>query len=310
MGEVESASERAPVFRVRQDEGMASLAEIAHELYALPPEEFTAARNTSAAAADDRELADAVRSLRKPAAAAWVLNLLAREEPDRLETLFELGARLRAAQESGDRAEFTALGRERRTATTELVAAGAELARGYEHPVGRAVLDLVTETLQAATIDPAAAGAVRAGVLVKPFESVGFEPVDLTDAVALETSGVASPRATPRPKLRVVKDPDAELRRARTEATEAVRDAEKDAADAEDAAAELASRARTAEQQRTELRTELEDLESELESTRAALARAEKQLHTLDRERGAAERAADRARLALERARARMAALE
>ena len=179
-----------------------------------------------------------------------------------------------------------------------------------EHPVGRAVLDLVAETLQAATIDPAAAEAVRAGLLVKPFESVGFEPVDLTDAVALESADGAPARPPARPKLRVVKDPDAELKRARKEAAEAVREAEKDAAEAEDAAAELADRARSAEEQRAELKTELEDLETELESTRAALARAEKQLHALDRERGTAERAADRARLALERARTRQSDLE
>ena len=289
---------------------MASLAEIAHELYALPPGEFTAARNASAAAAKDRETADAVRSLRKPAAAAWVVNLLAREESERLEALFELGAGLRAAQESGDRAEFTALGRERRTATNELVEAGGKLASERQQPVGRAVLDLVAETLQAATIDPAAADAVRAGVLIKPFESVGFEPVDLTDAVALESSGTAPPRPKARPKLRVVKDPDAELKRARKEAADAVREAEQDAAEAEDAVAELARRSRSAEQQRAELKTELEDLETELESTRAALARAEKQLHALDRERGTAERAADRVRAALERARARRSDLE
>lgn len=289
---------------------MASLAEIAHELYALAPQEFTAARNARAAEAPDRELMDAVRALRKPAAAAWVVNLLAREEPERLEALFELGAGLRAAQESGDRAEFTALGRERRTATNELVAAGGALAQDRQHPVGRAVLDLVAETLQAATIDPDAAAAVRAGLLVAPFESVGFEPVDLTNAVALEGSGAAAPRASARPKLRVVKDPDQELKRARKEAAEAVRDAEKDAGDAEDAVADLAGRARSAEERRAELRTELEDLETELEQTRTALARAEKQLHVLDRERGTAERAAERARAALERARARRDALD
>jgi len=288
---------------------MASLAEIAHELYALPPGDFTAARNASAVEAADRELADAVRALRKPAPAAWVVNLLAREEADRLDALLALGPELRAAQDSGDRAEFTRLGRERREATNALVETGSRLAAKHDRAVARSVLDLVAETLQAATIDPAAAEAVRAGVLVKPFTSVGFEPVDLTDAVALESSG-AAPRVAARPKLRVVKDPDAELKRARKEAAEAVRDAEEDAAEAEDAAGKLAAQARSAEQQRAELKTELEDLETELESTRAALARAEKQLHTLDRERGTAERAADRARLALERARTRQSDLE
>jgi hypothetical protein len=290
---------------------MASLADIAHELYGLAPQDFTAARNARVAELRaDKELADAVRSLRKPAPAAWVVNLLAREDSERLEDLLALGLELRAAQEGGDRDSFTRIGRERRAAANALVDSGERLAREHGHPVARAVLDKVAETLQAAAIDPDAGAAARAGLLVAPFEAVGFEPVDLTDAVALAGVEGAAPARPARPKLRVVKDPEQELKRARADATAAVKDASREAEAAADAVAEVAQRARDAERRRSELRTEVEDLESELESTRAALARAEKQLHVLDRERGAAERAADRARAALERAEARRAALD
>src|SRR6478735_10130604 len=56
----------------------ARLDAIAVELYALPPDDFTSARNARAAAAD-RSLAARVKTLRKPTAAAWAVDLLARD---------------------------------------------------------------------------------------------------------------------------------------------------------------------------------------------------------------------------------------
>ncbi len=60
---------------------MTTLEEIADELYGLPPEEFTAARDARACAlrASDRALADAVCALRRPTTAAWLVDLLVRE---------------------------------------------------------------------------------------------------------------------------------------------------------------------------------------------------------------------------------------
>ncbi|MFI9549933.1 hypothetical protein ACIHAR_39560 [Streptomyces sp. NPDC052016] len=68
---------------------------VADELYALPPGEFTAARDEHAKAAratGDRELADQTRRLRRPTQAAWASNLLVREDPDEVERLLQLGA--------------------------------------------------------------------------------------------------------------------------------------------------------------------------------------------------------------------------
>ena len=63
-----------------------SIDDVAQELYALVPEEFTAARNArakEAKAAGDAELAAQVQALRKPTAGAWLLNQLVRRTPTR-----------------------------------------------------------------------------------------------------------------------------------------------------------------------------------------------------------------------------------
>ena len=57
---------------------------VAAELYALPPEEFTAARDAlarQARASGQAALANEIRALRKPTQGAWVVNPLARERP-------------------------------------------------------------------------------------------------------------------------------------------------------------------------------------------------------------------------------------
>ena len=52
--------------------------EVAAELYALPPDAFTAARNARAAAAGG-EAGRRIKALRKPTVAAWAVDLLSRE---------------------------------------------------------------------------------------------------------------------------------------------------------------------------------------------------------------------------------------
>src|ERR1700712_153141 len=92
-----------------------ALVEVADELYGLTPEEFTAARNARAKAAQadgDRALADAVKALAKPTAAAWLANQLVRQDPDALDPLLELGSALREATAKLDGAEMRALSRQ------------------------------------------------------------------------------------------------------------------------------------------------------------------------------------------------------
>ncbi|MFF0451310.1 hypothetical protein ACFYT4_33905 [Streptomyces sp. NPDC004609] len=70
------------------------------ELYGLPPGEFTAARNGYAAEArraGDRETAQRIAGLRRPALAAWASDLLVRRRRDDAIRFLRLGEALREA---------------------------------------------------------------------------------------------------------------------------------------------------------------------------------------------------------------------
>ena len=74
----------------------------AAELYALPPEGFTAARDErvrTARAAGDAALAAQLAQLRRPTVGAWTVNLLVRANPELLDQLLGLGEELRRAQQ-------------------------------------------------------------------------------------------------------------------------------------------------------------------------------------------------------------------
>jgi hypothetical protein len=164
-----------------------SLTEIARELYGLPPREFTAARNGRARElkGTDAALATRVAALRKPAPAAGVVNLLARQCADDLDALVRLGEQMRSAQEQLDRDALRRIGDERRTAVAALTRRGAELAAGLGYPPTANVQAEVEQTLLAGTADAAAATAVSSGLLVTALRADGFEPVDLAGAVAV-----------------------------------------------------------------------------------------------------------------------------
>src|SRR5690606_28361559 len=122
-------------------------------------------------------------------------------------------------------------------------------------------LDDVAETLQAAMGDAAAQSAVRSGLLVRALESSGFDAVDLEGALAVDDGAPATP---PRPRLRRVKDPDAELARARREAAEALEEAQARLAEAEETRDAHETRVREAAERHAELSDEVKRLEAEL----------------------------------------------
>ena len=79
------------------------LDEVTDELYAVPPDEFVAVRTQrqdDARAGGNRTLAREIGALPKPTTAAWVCNLLVREQRAQIEGLVELGGLLREAQEN------------------------------------------------------------------------------------------------------------------------------------------------------------------------------------------------------------------
>src|SRR3954447_16149968 len=174
------------------DDVPVSIDEVAERLYALEPEEFTAARNQAAkdADGDDRK---AIKSLRKPTVAAYVANLLVRTYRDDVEALVDLGDDLRSAM--AGKGDIRALSEQRRELVRDLVHQAADAAG---RALTAAVEEEVAATLEAATADPDLGRAVLSGRLVKPLRYAGFGALpDLDDVVATPlTARAASSKKT------------------------------------------------------------------------------------------------------------------
>ena len=164
------------------------VAEVADELYALTPAEFTAARDERSRqvrAAGQRDEAAAIKKLARPTASAWLVNQLARSAPDQMNRLYDLGAALQEAQRTlaGDR--LRELSVQRRQVIHDILPAASELADRASQPASAAVLTEVRATLEAALADADARDAVRSGRLTKALTYAGLGEVDLTAALAL-----------------------------------------------------------------------------------------------------------------------------
>jgi hypothetical protein len=275
-------------------EGDAGLDEIAAELYALTPAEFTAARNARAAASDPA-LAKRVKALRKPSVAAWAVNLLARQ--GQLADAIELSAALREAQEDLDAAELSRLGAQRR----QLVAALAKQAVGLASDAGvtlsAGARDEVEKTVNAAVMDAAAAAAVLTARLVTTLEAGDIDPGALADAVGGSLPGAVEP----------ARRDDLAERRARKAAEKAAREAERLANEAERELARVEARRAKAQERVDHVRERIDDLRRDLAALEADAAAAEQKLDTIEAERRdaasrarAAQEESDRARRALD----------
>ena len=286
------------------------LSGIADELYALAPAEFTAVRNTRATGARSdghTDLAKAIAALARPAAAAWVVNMLVRRHREEVDKVLDLGAELREAQAGLDRAALTRLMQQRRHLVSSATKLADDLARSLGHPINPATITDVRLTLQAAMADADAAGALRTGRLLRALGSVGFDPVDLAGAVAIPVPGGGAPATSAKPHK--ASDPGADPHDAAAlDATRAA--ARRELVDAESLADDAEAELRAAERQADGLsrrretlvaeRSHLEERFAEVERDRAL---AEADLgDARDRRQGAA-RAADAARRAADRAR-------
>ncbi|HSN37400.1 MAG TPA: hypothetical protein VLT34_13700 [Arthrobacter sp.] len=165
------------------------LADVAARLYALPFDEFVAARTAAAkdvsAEKGQRTHAADIRSLPKPSVAAWAVNMLAFRRPEVLLELAGLGRSMRAAQASLDAPELRRLGSERRQLLGAAVRAATAVTEEQGRKISAAIAAEVEETLRAATADEGAAAAVQSGRLLRGLSADGVDVVDLSDAVAL-----------------------------------------------------------------------------------------------------------------------------
>ena len=294
----------------------ARLLEIADELYALAPAEFTPARDARAKQLRGTDEAAPVRKLRKPSTAAWVVNQLVRSEAEQVEQVLGLGAALREAQESMDGEELRALTKQRRQLTAAVTTRARAVARERGTRVTEAVAGQVEATLTAAMLDPECARAVRSGLLVAPLAATGVDPVDLADAVAFlgalgftATARPADAAPEARPALHVVPDPEADAK-ARAAAEDALAAAEQEVQDAErdrDAAAtevsDLEARTLQLQAEIDELRRRLAELEAAVEEVDDELSDAEQVRDETEDSLTAARRTRDEAAAALERLR-------
>jgi hypothetical protein len=138
------------------------------ELYGVPPSDFVTERDERAAQArraGERQLADAIKRLRRPSAGAWLANLLVRERYEQVSELLAVGAELRQAQAHLANEDLRRLSKERRRVVASLAGDALELARDRGQTVSSAAARELETTLEAAMLDAGAAGELQAGRL-------------------------------------------------------------------------------------------------------------------------------------------------
>lgn len=277
------------------------LRDVAADLYGVEPAEFVAARSAAAAGADRALRAD-IKALRKPTASAAAVNALTRRDPALIDRLLALGDRMRDAFAARDRDAIREVTRQRQrllqTALRDLDASPT-VAREVE------------ETLQAAVIDPAAAAAVRSGMLVHALESTGVESVDVSEAVAVpleESELAARPRpvdtaaAEADPKRETELEPTEsasdrrERQRAIRAAERALERARREADALDDELDEEVDRRADLEAERADLDRRLQRTDAELSESKAAERQLRKRIPELQKAVRDAERALDDAR--------------
>ena len=236
------------------------------ELYGLPLEEWTKARNdlaTRLRKAHQTAQAESIRALRKPSVAAWAVNRLARREQQKVATLLDAGTRLRAAQEEalrgrGGAADVTAAARRERDAVRDLVAAARTILEEAGNAASPATLDRISQTLRAAAVDETGREQLARGRLDEDLTGVGFGSLT-----------AVKPAARPRTdELKRARERVKELRAAARAALREAREAETEADRVARAADSARERARELRDEAERAATELSDAESEAERLR------------------------------------------
>jgi hypothetical protein len=268
---------------------------VADELYALPRDEFTAARNAAAKQARDqghRELAEQIGVLRRPSTAAWVANLLAREQPGEIRALVELGDGLREAQNRLQGEELRRLSSQRHQLVHGLVQQAQALARAAGHPASEAVSRELSDIFTAAVNSSAAAQALAGGRLTS-----ALDPADAaTELFATAGTAKTSERGPDgdaqghehrlRQELEPLRREAAEADTARDAAQRALTDADQAARDAATALQELRARLEAAEQAEQDMRRRAHAARQDFESADRAAREARRRVHDLQRRLG------------------------
>lgn len=265
------------------------VADAVAELYAADPADFTARRKAladEARAAGQRDAAKQIAALRKPTRAAWVVNTLARADPDAPGRLTALAAALRAAAEVGDGRKLRELSARRGTLLDSLASRALDAAGVTDPPA--ALRAEVTETLTAALADPDTAQGFAAGTLTRAPGWAGFglfvppkgtaplfesRPVLGDTRAARPPGGLLAPQ-TPSGSTSGAPELKGATRPSDTPRDEFAARRRKNFDDAERIAATATRAAAAAVSREEELEVEVRDLEERLTQARAELAAA------------------------------------
>jgi translation initiation factor IF-2 len=260
------------------------------DLFQLPLDQFTQARNTLAKASGKDGAA--IRQLTKPPLAAWAVNQLYWQDRATHDELIDAANEMRRTHKAiieGKRGDLRSAGREHELAIEKALKSALALLKESGHPVTEATRQSILNTLRALPADE------PAGRLTKTLAPGGFEML----------AGISPAAAPKRPaKQEEAKKPargkddgnaQREAARAREEraaAERAVRDADQKARHAEFEAARAARDAAKAARR-------LEEAQKALDEAKAELEAAERDATQKERESDAAARRSRDAQQAL-----------
>jgi hypothetical protein len=241
------------------------------EVYSVAPAEFVAVRNrlsAEALAAGDDALARQIKALKKPAAPAALLNLLARRRSASVSDYAELGGKLRDAQSGGAGSDLRDLMRKRQALASELLASAAELAPEIGVGAGPTVQRELQGVLLLAVADPDVAAKLIAGRLAA-LPTAG-EP-DGAPSPASATSATPANSTAPAPAAR----PTAAETKRRRESERRVQKAEAELAKRQAQVRRARDDAEHLGRRITQLQHEIEGLESARHKAEHLVAAAE-----------------------------------
>jgi hypothetical protein len=275
-------------------------------LYGLPLDEFTPSRDALAKelrAAGQRQAADWVKGLRKPSAAAWTVNQLARTQAQEAKTLLAAGEQLRAIHErllageaGADELRQAAEG-ESKAGQALLARAPGLLDREGQSP-SPSILEKARQTVHAVALDEETRAGFAVGRLTTETRATGLGPF----GEGLP-SAPSTPRRAPREKRPTVTKEKKAAAREKVPAKGKVAKKAKVPAKGKPTAQER----KAATEARARARALVKEAKAELRARQRAVGDAERKVAEAQREAERTRREVERATSELEQMRAAMA---
>jgi len=264
--------------------------DVVDELYGLPPDEFTPHRDELAKelrATGKRDEAAWVKALRRPSAAAWLVNQLARTQKSDTRRLLERGDALRVTQEralarQASREELAGATQEYAEAMRTLLSKAPGFLDRRGAPPSQITIERAAETLRAILLDDVARAGFAAGRLTRERRAAGLGFA----AGGRATAAPAGPGKTTKPGKR----PKAGATAA---TTKEVKRRAQERARARAVATEARSHHRARQRDVSEAQRDVREAERELERAHRRLERAKQALERArDKEADAGKRLA------------------